>query len=418
MKKKLLSLMVVMSLVVSMTLGVTGCGSKSSDSDKKVLKVAFECAYAPYNWTQESPEVGNGKQAVKIKNADGYAYGYEVELAQRIADEMGYELEVYKIEWSSILMGLQDGSYDAVMTGVCYSPERDETYDFSTPYYKIALILAVILIYGLISCYKIGKKDYMGQIKLIAGKNVSLKEELNKEQEYNKIQYKKMQEFVENIAHQIKTPLSVITMKLEMIQELCGINEDICRLITDCTKNTFKIKMFIKKLLDISRIESGKITLSSDEIVIDYIVEESVECSVDDKQKVSVNYGNEDRHRKMYADEGWLLEALINVISNCYEHINQKKGGMVYIDISSNSEVCMITISDNGDGIQDCDVAGIFDRFMSRKSQDEFHAGIGLNLSKLIIEAHHGNIRAGNSDKYGGAQFKIILPLYKFKGKL
>lgn len=163
---------------------------------------------------------------------------------------------------------------------------------------------------------------------------------------------------------------------------------------------------------------SGKITLSSDEIVIDYIVEESVECAVDDKQKVSVNYGNEDRHRKMYADEGWLLEALINVISNCYEHINQKKGGMVYIDISSNSEVCMITISDNGDGIQDCDVAGIFDRFMSRKSQDEFHAGIGLNLSKLIIEAHHGNIRAGNSDKYGGAQFKIILPLYKFKGKL
>lgn len=285
-------------------------------------------------------------------------------------------------------------------------------------YIVIALILAVILIYGLISCYKIGKKDYMGQIKLIAGKNVSLKEELNKEQEYNKIQYKKMQEFVENIAHQIKTPLSVITMKLEMIQELCGINEDICRLITDCTKNTFKIKMFIKKLLDISRIESGKITLSSDEIVIDYIVEESVECSVDDKQKVSVNYGNEDRHRKMYADEGWLLEALINVISNCYEHINQKKGGMVYIDISSNSEVCMITISDNGDGIQDCDVAGIFDRFMSRKSQDEFHAGIGLNLSKHIIEAHHGNIRAGNSDKYGGAQFKIILPLYKFKGKL
>ena len=273
-------------------------------------------------------------------------------------------------------------------------------------YIVIALILAVILIYGLISCYKIGKKDYMGQIKLIAGKNVSLKEELNKEQEYNKIQYKKMQEFVENIAHQIKTPLSVITMKLEMIQELCGINEDICRLITDCTKNTFKIKMFIKKLLDISRIESGKITLSSDEIVIDYIVEESVECSVDDKQKVSVNYGNEDRHRKMYADEGWLLEALINVISNCYEHINQKKDGMVYIDISSNSEVCMITISDNGDGIQDCDVA------------DEFHAGIGLNLSKLIIEAHHGNIRAGNSDKYGGAQFKIILPLYKFKGKL
>ena len=146
-------------------------------------------------------------------------------------------------------------------------------------YIVIALILAVILIYGLISCYKIGKKDYMGQIKLIAGKNVSLKEELNKEQEYNKIQYKKMQEFVENIAHQIKTPLSVITMKLEMIQELCGINEDICRLITDCTKNTFKIKMFIKKLLDISRIESGKIILTVQQFLL-FLILWQWECVV------------------------------------------------------------------------------------------------------------------------------------------
>ena len=92
MKKKLLSLMVIMSLVVSMTLGVTGCGSKSSDSDKKVLKVAFECAYAPYNWTQESPEVGNGKQAVKIKNADGYAYGYEVGFIYTIGNIKVYEI--------------------------------------------------------------------------------------------------------------------------------------------------------------------------------------------------------------------------------------------------------------------------------------------------------------------------------------
>lgn len=53
MKKKFLSLLLVMTLTMSLTLGLTGCGSKSADSDKKVLKVAFECAYAPYNWTQE-----------------------------------------------------------------------------------------------------------------------------------------------------------------------------------------------------------------------------------------------------------------------------------------------------------------------------------------------------------------------------
>ena len=86
-------------------------------------------------------------------------------LAQRIADELGYELEVYKIEWSSILMGLQDGSYDAVMTGVYYSPERDETYDFSTPYYKRQIV-------GVVRA----DSEYANYTKLsqFAGKNTKL----------------------------------------------------------------------------------------------------------------------------------------------------------------------------------------------------------------------------------------------------
>ena len=63
-------------------------------------------------------------------------------------------------------------------------------------------------------------------------------------------------------------------------------------------------------------------------------------------------------------------------------------------------------------------ISGIFDRFEGKNSQSEFHAGIGLNLSKLIIEAHHGSIRASNSEKYKGAEFRILLPLYKLKGKV
>ena len=63
-------------------------------------------------------------------------------------------------------------------------------------------------------------------------------------------------------------------------------------------------------------------------------------------------------------------------------------------------------------------ISGIFDRFEGKNSQSEFHAGIGLNLSKLTIEAHHGSIRASNSEKYKGAEFRILLPLYKLKGKV
>ena len=258
-----------------------------------------------------------------------------------------------------------------------------------------------------------------------------------------------MQEFVENIAHQIKTPLSVMTMKLEMLQDMLNdikpenTHEDdndkhvekmkkvpgeyvsetkqhmqmASTIISECTKSAFKIKTFIKKLLDISRIESGKVVLATDKVIIDYIVEESVESAAADKSRVIVDYGTEEK-RAMYADEGWLAEAFINIISNSYEYICDREDGRVYIDISSNNEVCIIKISDNGEGIDKAHLAGVFDRFEGKSSQNEFHAGIGLNLSKLIIEAHHGSIKAANSEKYGGAEFRILLPLYKLKGKV
>ena len=309
-------------------------------------------------------------------------------------------------------------------------------------YTIIGMIIAVLLVYGLIHCYRIGKKDCLGSLKAYARENEALKEQLKKEHEYNICQYKKMQEFVENIAHQIKTPLSVMTMKLEMLQDMLNdikpenTHEDdndkhvekmkkepdeyvsetkqhmqmASTIISECTKSAFKIKTFIKKLLDISRIESGKVVLATDKVIIDYIVEESVESAVADKSRVIVDYGTEEK-RAMYADEGWLAEAFINIICD-------REDGRVYIDISSNNEVCIIKISDNGEGIDKAHLAGVFDRFEGKSSQNEFHAGIGLNLSKLIIEAHHGSIKAANSEKYGGAEFRILLPLYKLKGKV
>lgn len=284
-------------------------------------------------------------------------------------------------------------------------------------YTIIGMIIAVLLVYGLIHCYRIGKKDCLGSLKAYARENEVLKEQLEKEHEYNICQYKKMQEFVENIAHQIKTPLSVMTMKLEMLQDMLNDIQMASTIISECTKSAFKIKTFIKKLLDISRIESGKVVLATDKVIIDYIVEESVESAAADKSRVIVDYGTEEK-RAMYADEGWLAEAFINIISNSYEYICDREDGRVYIDISSNNEVCIIKISDNGEGIDKAHLAGVFDRFEGKSSQNEFHAGIGLNLSKLIIEAHHGSIKAANSEKYGGAEFRILLPLYKLKGKV
>lgn len=114
-----------------------------SPKGDKVLRVACECAYAPYNWTQETADVANGDKAVKIANSDGYAYGYDIKLAKALADELGWKLEVYKIDWSSIMMGLNDGTYDMVMSGMVYTDERDKSYDFSNVYYHRTIKAAV-----------------------------------------------------------------------------------------------------------------------------------------------------------------------------------------------------------------------------------------------------------------------------------
>ena len=151
MKKKLLSVMMTLTMAAAMMF--TGCGSSDGgggsaadgqdSSGDKILKLGIECTYTPYNWTQESEELPNGEKAVKIENADGYAYGYDVALAQMICEELGWELEVYKSDWTSIFMGLEDGTYDCIMSGVAPTEEREAIYDFTSTYYHRSVVAVV-----------------------------------------------------------------------------------------------------------------------------------------------------------------------------------------------------------------------------------------------------------------------------------
>ncbi len=137
MKKKIMSLFVGLTLAASL---LAGCSSKTEKADeasgeKKVLRVGMECAYAPFNWTQSSEDLSNGDKAVPIFGTSDYAYGYDVMLAKKLADQMGYELEVHKVDWSSIVLGMDSGDYDAIIAGMGYTEERDESVDFTDPYY-------------------------------------------------------------------------------------------------------------------------------------------------------------------------------------------------------------------------------------------------------------------------------------------
>lgn len=156
MKRKILCVLMTALMGVSL---LAGCGSSDTaaqgaastdnggsqaaasteegaeESTGGVLRVGMECAYAPFNWTQESPEVPNGDVAVPIYGSSYYAYGYDVMMAKKIADSLGMELEIHKVEWDTIGLAMDSGEYDCIIAGMGRTPEREASYAFTEPYY-------------------------------------------------------------------------------------------------------------------------------------------------------------------------------------------------------------------------------------------------------------------------------------------
>ena len=110
--------------------------AEGSDTAGGVLRVAMECAYAPYNWTQSDDSNG----AVPISGSSDYAYGYDVMMAKKIAGELGMELEIVKSDWDSLIPALQSDKVDCVIAGQSITSERLQTVDFSKPYYYASVI--------------------------------------------------------------------------------------------------------------------------------------------------------------------------------------------------------------------------------------------------------------------------------------
>ena len=150
--KKILAL----TLALALSLGLCACGGGSEEPapetegteatesteiasgvEDGVLTVAMECNYAPYNWTQ--PDDSNG--AVPIKDTDGeYANGYDVMMAKKLCEANGWELEIVRLDWDSLVPAVQAGTVDCVIAGQSMTAERAEMVDFAGPYLYASIV--------------------------------------------------------------------------------------------------------------------------------------------------------------------------------------------------------------------------------------------------------------------------------------
>ena len=114
--------------------------SSNTDPSNGTLRIAMECAYAPFNWTQTTDANG----AVPISGKDNlYASGYDVQVAKYIAAELGMALEVYSYEWDSLIAAVQSGAVDAIIAGMSPTAEREEQVDFTDCYYNSNLVVII-----------------------------------------------------------------------------------------------------------------------------------------------------------------------------------------------------------------------------------------------------------------------------------
>lgn len=134
--KKLLTLILTFALSVTALLSFTACGNKK---DPNKIYVGMECGYAPFNFTQMT----EGDGAVKIDNAQGYANGYDVMIAKKIAEETGKELVILQYEFDGLINAVNTGALDFIIAGMSPTAKRLESIDFSDAYYESQLVIVV-----------------------------------------------------------------------------------------------------------------------------------------------------------------------------------------------------------------------------------------------------------------------------------
>lgn len=210
-----------------------------------------------------------------------------------------------------------------------------------------------------------------------------------------------IQNSVSDISHQIKTPLTSISIMLDNIVENPNMEKETKdKFIYEIRRQIDWINWLVISLLKLSRLEANTVEFKKGEIIVYNlikIIEKNLEIPLEIKNQRIIVKG--DLNAKIIADENWQKEAITNIIKNCIEHTSVNKN--IYITFNETMFYTKITIKDEGEGISKRDINHIFERFYKGKNSSENSVGIGLALAKSIIEKQNGFISVASKEGVG-----------------
>lgn len=207
-------------------------------------------------------------------------------------------------------------------------------------------------------------------------------------------------ENLSNIAHQLKTPITAISLSAQMMQEKSSLEYS-----AQIQKQLKRLIHLEEALLLLSRIDAGTLALKREPVDVFTVIT----LAADNLQDLFMQEGvyadiPEMEEMEITVDMDWTMEALMNLLKNCMEH--SPKGKTVHCSCEQNLLYTEIQIWDEGAGFHKEDIPHLFERFYRGQNVKENGIGIGLSITKAIIEMQNGVISAGNIPN-GGAYFEI-----------
>lgn len=306
-----------------------------------------------------------------------------------------------------------------------------ENKKYSSIRYNILIILLGFVLYLLINIIHERKenktiREITEYIKKINEKKYELKIEENTENELSKLKNelykitvmlkeeaeesmdakKTLKVAIEDISHQLKTPLTSMSIMLDNIIENPDMESDTRNLfIHEINRQIKWINWLILSLLKLAKLDSNTIEFEKNNINVQNLINNAVknlEIPIDIKEQKIIISG--DKNTSFVGDYNWENEAITNVLKNCIEHTEKNKN--IYVNFEENNFYTKIEIIDEGNGIDKEDLKHIFKRFYKGKNSSESSIGIGLALAKTIIEKDNGQIVC-TSEVNKGTKFEI-----------
>lgn len=212
-----------------------------------------------------------------------------------------------------------------------------------------------------------------------------------------------------DISHQIRTPLTSINLIANFLSEDELSEERRLRLTKELFRLLSRIDWLITTLLKISKLDAGSVQMAQEPVLVQDLVQKAADLiaiPMELRGQRLVIQGDEDA--SYLGDFTWSVEAVGNILKNCMEHTPE--GGTITITIRDNTLFAELVICDNGNGFDPEDIPHLFERFYKGKNAGDNSFGIGLALSRMIVQEQDGTIRAANG-RDGGAEF--VLRFYK-----